>query len=330
MKQNIRRILKLLTSRGKLITRKEITHFSIFLFFAVIFWFINAMSKEYVTNIVYPVKFSNIPEETILTGKTIDNLTLKVSAHGYILLRNKLSSKYIPINFPLNNITLNRVSKNDKEYYILTDNVKEQLNSQFNPDMEILEVIPDTIFFRFAKLITKKLPVKANINAEPNKQMILKGIPVTDPDSVIVSGPDYILDSLVTINTQFKDFGILSQTTVKQIELQKPKDVKVEDSKVRVKVEIERFTEKTLSVPIEILHLPDTLKIITFPSFIELTCQVGLSNFPKIQTDMFNCVVDFDEASNGTNNLTVNLVKQPEFVSFVKFTPKKVEYLISR
>lgn len=330
MKPNIRGIIKYLTTRTKLITRKEALHFSIFLLLSIIFWFINALGKNYITSIDYPIRFSGIPKEMILTERTSDHVTFRVSAHGFVLLRHKLSSKYIPLNFSLNNLNINNISEKDSLFYIPTRYVREQFSSQLSSGMEIQEIIPDTLFFRLAKLVSKKLPVKLNINVEPDNQMILKGMPIAEPDSVIVTGPDYAVDLLKDIESEFKDFGVLSQTTVKQVELQKTEEVKLENSRIKVKVEVERFTEKTLSIPIEIIHLPDTIKLITFPASIELTCQVGLSNFPKIQPEMFSAIIDYNEISENTDHLTVNLVKQPEFVHLVKLSPKKVEYLISK
>ncbi len=88
---------------------------------------------------------------------------------------------------------------------------------------------------------------------------------------------------------------------------------------------MEKFTEKTLSVPIEVLNLPDSLSLKTFPHVVQVTCQVGLSNFEKLQPSMFSVVVDYKEAIGGqSKKLRVDLVRQPDFIQSVKFSPRSL------
>ena len=330
MKSGIRSILSILSAKEKIISKKNALVFSFFLVLSVIFWFINALSKDYVTIINYPVRYSDLPTGKTLIGESPDFLSLRISAHGYTILRHKLSSKYIPISFSVSSFSINRVSANDSVFYIQTRYAREHLSAQLSPDIQILEIKPDTLYFRFASLVTKMLPVVANISVEPDRQMIIKGLPTTDPDSVLASGPDYILDTLKSIYTRYRNIGVISQTTEKQIELDKPGQLTLNHNRTNVTVGIERFTEKTVSVPLEVINLPDSVKLITFPSVIEINCQVGLSNFPNVQPPLFRVSVDYNETSAGTGNLTVSLTKQPEFVRSVKFSPKKVEFLITR
>ena len=330
MKSGIRSILRILSGKEKIASKKNASVFSFFLVLSVIFWFINALSKEYVTTINYPVRYSDLPTGETLIGDSPDYLSLKISAHGYTILRHKLSSKYIPISFSVSSFSINMSNTEDSVFYIQTRYAREHLGAQLSPDIQILEVKPDTLYFRFASIIKKQLPVIANISAEPDRQMIIKGLPITDPDSVLVSGPDYIIDTLEAIYTRFKNIGVISQTTERLIDLDIPEQLTLNHNRAKVTIGIERFTEKTIPVPIEVLNLPDSIKLITFPSDIEINCQVGLSNFPNVQPAMFRASVDFNESYTGTGNLTGTLKNQPEFVSSVKFSPKKFEFLITK
>ena len=330
MKSGIRSILSILSGKGKIVSKKNASVFSFFLVLSVIFWFINALSKDYVSTINYPVRYSDIPTGKTLIGDSPDYLSLRISSHGYTILRYKLSSKYIPISFSVSSFSLNRVNATDSAFYIQTRYAREHLGAQLSPDIQILEIKPDTLYFRFASIVNKKLPVVANIIVEPDRQMIIKGSPMTDPDSVLVSGPDFILDTLNAIYTRFRNLGIISQTTERQIDLEKPQQLTLNQNRVKLIISIERFTEKTVAVPIEVINLPDSVKLITFPSVVEINCQVGLSNFPKVQPAMFRASVDFNETLAGTGNLTVSLTKQPDFVRSVRFSPKTLEFLITK
>jgi len=330
LESGLRNILHKFNGETKIAFRKRLLIYSFFLVLSVIFWFINALSKNYITTINYPVRYVDLPQSKILVGDAPDHLSLRITAHGYSILKHKLSSKYLPVNISLNSFSVKRSYEDDSSFYIPTRFAREELSAQLKYDIQVLEIQPDTLFFRFASIITKTLPVLVNINVEPQKQMIITGIPAAIPDQVVVTGPDYILDTLSAIYTESENIGVISRSTERYLELNKPEGVSLKNNKVKVTIGIEKFTEKTISVPIEIMNIPDSVKLITFPSNIEITCQVGLSNFPKIQPQMFKVLVDYKETTSGTGSLTVNLLKHPEFVRSVRYSPKKVEYLITK
>ena len=319
------------TEDEKIAFRKKAFIFSFFLFLAVIFWLMNALSGMYTANINYPVRFTDLPPGKVLIGEKSDYLTLKVNAHGYNIIRYRLSSRYIPISFSVDSYNLRTASGIDSSlFYVQTRFSREQLSRQLSSDFNILEILPDTLFFRFASIVTRKLPVKPDIDFEPDRLMILMGVPVCKPDSVLISGPDYIVDTLQVIYTRQKKLGILSKSYDGNIYLNKPDNIDMKADKVNVYVGVERITEKVLSVPLEVINIPDELTIKTFPSFIEVSCQVGLSAFPVVKPENFRLIADFEESSSGTVKLSVKLGKSPENVRLVKFSPKNVEYLIEK
>ncbi len=72
----------------------------IFLFFVVlstIFWFLNQLEDEYVTDISLPVHYTNFPSDKILVNELPDHLDLRVRAFGYKLLEYKISKKILAL-----------------------------------------------------------------------------------------------------------------------------------------------------------------------------------------------------------------------------------------
>jgi YbbR domain-containing protein len=161
--------------------------------------------------------------------------------------------------------------------------------------------------------------------------MILKVDPLINPDSILVSGPDYIIDTLSGLETLTTDLGVISRSKVLAVDMKESKNLYFKQNKVKVSFDIEQFTEKTIQVPITISNLPENLTLQTFPPNIQLICQVGLSNYEKLQSNYFKAQVDFKEISQAVSDrLKVDLVKQPEFIRVVNFSPKTVEYLIEK
>ncbi len=320
------------STKEKIAFRKKATIFSFFLLLSVIFWFMNALSKNYTTTIDYPVRYRNFPEDKIMIGNLPDHLSLEVNAHGYTLLRYRLSSRYIPLVFNVRSFTMNRLSSADSGvYYIETRFARNYIAKQLSSEFNIMDIKPDTLIFRFSSVASKRVPVEPRVSFHLEKQLILKQQPYLIPDSVNISGPDFLIDTISRVYTKPLDAGLISQSVSRSLDLAKSDHISLGREKVKIRFEVEKFTEKTLSVPVVVINLPDSMSLKTFPQDIQVTCQVGLSNFEKLQPSMFRITVDFKEAETGLEKkLKVEMVKQPDFIRSVKYSPRSVEYLIEK
>jgi hypothetical protein len=247
-------------------------------------------------------------------------------------LRFKLSSRYIPISFSVNSFKMNRLPGVDSSsFYIETRYAREYIASQLSSDFIINKISPDTLIFRLSGVVSKKVPVIAAFNYQLDKQLILKNQLLIQPDSVIVSGPDFIIDTLKAVFTRNSDLGTFSKTNDESVELKDIKYVYVKETEVNVGFTIEQFTEKTIQVPVEIINMPRTYRMQAFPRYIQLTCQVGLSNYEALDGSMFRAQVDYKEVRDKhSNKLKVMITKQPVFIQAVRFSPKNVEYIIEK
>ncbi len=95
-------------------------------------------------------------------------------------------------------------------------------------------------------------------------------------------------------------------------------------------IELEKYTEVQLNIPIEVLSLPDTLLMQTFPSRIKFTCNVGLSKYDWVNNNLFRAVVDYSTVDEQKKELVVSIQNIPSFLINYDYYPKTVEFLISR
>ncbi len=320
------------SDKEKTAFRKKAFVFSFFLLLSMIFWFMNALSKNYTTDVKYPVIYRKFPDNKILVGDLPDYLTLNVNAHGYTLLRYSLGTRHIPLVFNVRSFYMNQASGKDSSvYYIETRYARDYFAKQLSSEFQILEIKPDSLYFRFAKVVSKKLPVHSQLVYNLGKQLILKQGPVLDPDSVTVSGPDYIVDTLIELNTKNTDVGLIQQSNSMKVDLAKIKNTKLIHEQVTASFVVEKFTEKMLEIPIDVMNMPDSARLKTFPHTIQVTCRVGLSDYDKLQPSMFTATVDFNEALAGlSNKIIVEVTRQPEFIRSLKYFPRTVEYLIEK
>ena len=83
------------------------------------FWFLNALSKTYTVKIIAPVEYNNFPRNKTFTGNLPENFEMTVRAHGFTILRHKLSFLFGPLSFNVNEMTNSRmldIKKNNSKF----------------------------------------------------------------------------------------------------------------------------------------------------------------------------------------------------------------------
>lgn len=306
----------------------------VFLFFVVlstIFWFLNQLEEEYVTEISLPVRYTNFPSDKILVNDLPNHFDLRVRAHGYKLLEYKISNKFLPFSINVNSLTLRMHSQsNYAKFFSLTRLLNRDIEDQLRSELEIVSISPDTLFFEFADRIFKKVPVVSQLNLVLASQYMIKGNIQFDPDSITISGANPIVDTIEQVYTKQLDLLDLNKNYNDEVDLAEIRNVKFSDKEVDVIVSIEKFTEGAQKVKLNVINVPDSLIIRTFPKEITVTYFVTLSDYEKVLPQLFEAVVDYNETANPDNKLNISIHNFPDYIQSLRYNPKSVEYIIER
>lgn len=313
----------------KLQFRKRILLFSVFLLISATIWLLNALSKNYTSVIEYPLVYTDFPEDKVSVGEMPGHLDLQINAHGYALLRYKLFRKPVPISFNVSEYNLNRGGDNSSAY-ILTRYLRDPIARQLPSELQLLEIAPDTLHFLFAGKVTRMLKIKPDFTFSIVKQFTIKDEIKLAPDSVEVTGPDLILDTMEYVYTEALDLGELTKNFSDRVRLNQNEELHYSVGRVNCIIELERFTELQVTVPIEVLNLPDSILMQTFPSSIKINCKVGLSQYERIESYPFRAVVDYNNIDERVQSLSVSILNLPEYLLGLEYSPKNVEFLKSR
>lgn len=317
--------------RKKITLNRKVLVFFFFLLLSVLFWFLTAMNQEYDTDISYPVRYIRYPEKKVLVNDIPDRLELSVHAGGYTLLRYRLRSRLNPIIFDVNSFSLNRVIGDPSTLYILTGIAKDDIVKQLRSEFEILSISPDTIFFQFGDKVSKKVPVEPDLEISFEKQYMQVGPYLVEPDSVTISGPESIIDTIKVVATEPVIMSDLNRSFDMELEMKPQHKVEYDPLEVWIQVPIEKFTEASLKVQIEVINMPDSLLLRPFPPAVTVNCQIGLSAYETLNEHLFRAVIDYAEVGNMLGNkLKVQIIKMPVYIQSVNFTPKSVEYIVER
>lgn len=295
---------------------------------ATILWLLNALNKEYVGTISYPIEYTDFPKGKFLVSPLPERLDCEVSTKGYTLLRYRISTPFRPIVLDINTLSNQVLEKQHIwEYTLKLNDIREKINQRMENNIRLLSVHPEEILFAFSPAVARKVPVRPDIRYSLEKQYILKNKIETVPDAVVINGPRAIVDTIEYICTASWNAGVITKEIKKRLRLLPVPGITLETGEVSVALEAERATEARKTVPVEILNLPKSLKIKLFPASVEISYEVGLSRYDKITEQDFRFTADYSQR-DGSAYLTVTPAGVPELIRNLSFQPHRVEYIL--
>jgi hypothetical protein len=218
-------------------------------------------------------------------------------------------------------------------YYLLSNSRMDKIRTQFSNEIHILKVNPDTIFINFNKKVSRQVPVKYNLSLVFNKQFNLTDSVTIQPQFITVSAEADVINKIDSLETQRITLKNLSNSTIVNLPIIKTpqlKHVEFSQSFVKAVVNVTKYTEASLELPVEVENLPVGYSFKAFPDKVIVKFNVAFKNYEKINALNFRAVVDYKKIDKESNKLKVQLVKVPEGVRNVKLVTEKVEYIISK
>lgn len=315
------------SKQKKLKNNKKLRVFLLFLSLSLLFWTLIKLSREYVGHASVKLIYTDIPNDKMLQvePRTTADITLKTL--GFNLLKYKISPRKVPISLA------NVKRKKGSLHYYLSSDIFNEVVTEFSK-AEVITVKPDTLYFDLGKSISKKLRVWPNAKIEFQTGFNLSGDLEVDPQEITISGPKAQVDAIEEIKTALLELKNVNESIDRGLEIatdERFSKVTYSASEVRIKGKVEKFTERTLITNFKVINKPSAYKMVTFPKEIELTFQIGLSDFKKIDENDFSVVCDYSiSQSNGIDYLIPRIVSKPSMVKEVKVIPGKIQFLLEK
>lgn len=292
-------------------------------------WLLSSLEKRYTSRISVPVSYIDIPRDKQLSGTLPQRFDLIVDGYGYTLLSYKLRLAFSPILLNVRELIDNAPERGTQyRYTVFTVNHKDEIEKQISSEIRILSIKPDSLVFNFSKIISRKIRVKPNLQLNFENQYSLEHEPTAKPDSVLISGPKNIIDTLKFISTEFQNYSKLSGSQEKKVGLQPIPGLKESVGEVYLTIPVEQNTEVTFEVPIRIVNKPSEIVMKTFPGSVKVTCRIGLSKFKNLDYSTFRAFINYDRVSVKDARLPVSFESPSNVVLSVNYTPREVEYIL--
>ena len=301
----------------------KIKYFLFFFFISISFWIITKLSNDYNSIISFDLKFEKIPNHISLINPVSNKIDVSIKTSGFQFIYHKIFKRTININIP------SEIFKNDNfKYY--TESLVYLVKDKFDSKTEIKAIFPKEITLNFSKKTRKKVKIIPPTNIIFKNGYGLSEKIILVPDSIWITGNNDLLDSINFLRTKLLNYGKIDASLKYSFDIIKPNEnIDLERSKAESLIKIEKFTEKIFLAPIKIKNLPDSIAIKLFPNQVKVRFLSSLSKIKLIKANDFKFNVDFNKI--GIRNekfLQINLDSFPDYLSKIRWTPKKVEFLL--
>ncbi len=310
----------------KVLKKRKVKLFLVFLLCATVAWFINKLSDTYRSTVVFDIDYVNAPANLLLMDASHDKINIKLEGLGFQFFGLGLRNKKLQID-------LATIEKRDGKFFIPQKMYRKQIEKQLFSTMKLLEIEEDALYFDFQQLVSKKVPIKPNVQFDFAQNYMLDGSIAVKPDSITINGPQSEIDTIssitatkIVLNNLSDDFSEKASI----IKWEALENTSFSSTAVLVSGAVSKFSEKQLTVKIVPVNLPDSVSVKMFPEEVGILCKGTLEALKEISPTDFTVLADYENLKSTTKKIPLKLHKTPQQLYSAILQESEVEYILER
>jgi len=278
---------------------------------ATVFWFFNALNKNYSTNLNFPVTFDYDQEHYMAVRSLPEHVRMNVTGSGWDLFRRSMGFKVPPLVVPL------------EKPADVRKIVGTTLPAIFAGQLERLKInfiITDTVRIHIEEKIKRKFTVAIDsVEQYIHPDYGLVNAPKLEPDTLWLEGPKDVVTklpaslSLALPENIRKDFN-------EEVELALDQNFVLAEQpqKIRVNLAVERFEQRDQRVHLNIVNIPARLKQGGVVKDISCTYRLPVSVAKQFKGDSLVAIIDLKYKTAGQHRLAPQIKGLPASAIVVK------------
>ncbi len=312
-------------AKRKMFKRSSLKTFGFFLVFSAVVWVLVQFSKTYTQLIEIPVSYINIPLDKSISNDKPDHVDLQLQDNGF-------SIYYYKIINPGLTVDLSKATEEDKRLVYKLDNHLAEMEEQLKIDFENSRIIQEEISIPFQLKKEKMLKVIPQIEVSYAVGYSADDPVQLKPDSVKVSGPEKIIDTIQFVSTK--------SISLKKVNKNVEGEVSIDTSSlgmlnfyantVRYYQKVEKFTEGSVEIPVEVNKVPQGLNLSYFPKTVIVYYQVNLQRFESVSAADFRVVCEYNKDENEDDFMIARIAEKPSYVTNVRLNERRIQFVIKR
>ena len=302
----------------------KIKKFLVFLFLAILFWVLTKFSREYTATVDASILYKSIPNETLLAENNPEELSFDLTTNGFEFFYYKIKQPVITINIS------DYYTKGNKTIAITDVQLTSLISNQLDKNLSVKNLSLNELKVHLELLVSKKVPVFSKAELSYRKGYMSLDALNIKPDSVQVSGPSEIIKKIDSIATKSKSFTGIDEDFKETVDLALPDapSLSVSPKEAELSIKVQEFTQKQITLPIEVVNLPQGTIIKLIPEVTKISFNVPVKNFNKVSENDFHLFCDFSKRNNSENFMLTKFSKKPIDIRDVEIKDEKIDYLI--
>ena len=298
MRNLFHRILKALNINGR---DWAVLLLALLLAFSI--WLIHNLSLRYNDYLTVPVIAHCQLEGHADESSDRCEVIARCRATGYRMIRASLRrSRAVRISFKPSEMK----HKEGDIFYVTSAEMQPYAHLLYGSEVTVEHFLSDTLFFRFPVRDYRKVPVIPIYSLTYRDQYMADGGLEVEPDSVLVYGEPFQIDNITAVRTKPVRYYDISENIGGVIEIDKIKGVRISEEEVRYRMDVKRFVEISVMLPVKTVNVPVDKDMLVYPSVVEvkLRCTFPLLDDPLQGTGIEADYNDFHKSLAGQCVLT--------------------------
>lgn len=282
------------------------------IFTATVFWFFNALNKNYTTTLSFPLTFDYDKQGYIALGPLPEAVRINVTGIGWNLFRRSAGVKVPPLVIPLD--------RPDEVKKIVGSTLPGFFANQLG-GFQINFVVTDTLRLVIEPKATRKVQLKLDIPASFFKDgyTLVSPIQIT-PDSISLEGPLSLIRNLsdpVHLKVQQNNIDENFNETV-EVKFLNDDLIRRDPPVVELSFQVDRMIERTDSLRLEVINAPKNawpyIERKKLPS--KLLVPEAMMNF--YNPDSVRAVIDLHNITKGQKKILPRIQGLPPYSQVIE------------
>lgn len=301
--------------------KRDILTFLLFVALAAMIWYGHAMQSVRNTHVPVLIQYTGKPGTIGLEGKGLpDTVLIEVRDAGARLNAYHREPLHLTID-------LHAYIHGEKgTIHIPSDALRRSISDLLQGTSSLIETSPSEIICPYFTEQEKSIPIAFAGEILPAAEYQMVEQPLIRPLKTKLYGKEEQLVSIDTLFTEPVVLQDLCDTTQVRIALAVPQGMRAETDSIRMRIVTERFTEKKMIVPLQVVGAPEGYTIRLFPSEVEVNVRVGMSHFAQVQASDIRAVCTY--LPERKDKLDVEIRYSNPYITAAWAFPGVVEFLL--
>ncbi|MBN2572724.1 MAG: YbbR-like domain-containing protein [Ignavibacteriales bacterium] len=301
--------------KRKIISITSISFFSIFL------WFYISFTDNYYTTVKIPIVFKDVPNGYVVSNPSVEEITLSLQGKGWELAKLTLGG--------FREFVISLEGKIGKQSVFLLKQIDK--NPWLTSNLSVIEISPRSIEFNIEKIKSKKIPIKPIVEIEYTPGFGQVSDIMVDPDSIIIKGPENLLDKIEFVETKKLVLNDISENVEQHVELNKIQNITIPKDICLISIEVQKIVDKEFNnIPVKVIDIPKGRDLIVIPNNVKIILRGGIKVLGDIQSQDIEVYVSFFHALDDTSGTLVPKANLPDNITLIDITPPTLQYIIKQ